>query len=124
VTPTIGTLDPATAEEFTTDLAAAITDGDEEYLNARLHPAVIERFGARQCARHIADDVIGQAVNWQVEGSTGPAPWDYVSDGLTTTIDDTWTVTVTEPPATDTAELHFAPADGTWRWFTDCGDPT
>jgi len=116
-------LDPPTAEEFADDLAAAQREGDDEYLLARLHPAVIERYGTRQCRTHIRDDVSGTDVNWEVQGSNGPAPWDYTSDGLTTTIEDTWIVTVLEPPTTDPRELHFAPSEGTWRWFTDCGEP-
>jgi len=122
-TATTVTLDPPTAEEFATDLATAQTEGDVEYLMARLHPAVIERYGTRQCRIHIRNDVAGQAVTWEIQGSAEPAPWDYASDGLTTTIDDVTIVTVLEPPDTEPRELHFAPSDGTWRWFTDCGTP-
>jgi len=122
-TPTVAVLDPATAEEFTSDLAQAINSSDNEYLLTRLHPAVIERYGLRQCRGHIRTAVAGHTVNWQVQSSAEPAPWDYASDGLSTTIADTTLVTVTEPPDTGTSELHFAPADGTWRWFTDCGTP-
>jgi hypothetical protein len=36
-------------------------------------------------------------------------------------------VTATNPatgdPATAQREVHLAPADGTVRWFTDCGTP-
>ena len=76
------------------------------------------------CRRYIRQDVSGDAITWDVHGATGPAAWDYVTDGLTTTIDDAWTVPVTQAEATPPErELHFAPVDGTWRWFTDCGNP-
>ena len=122
VTPT--PLDPPTVEEFTQELAAAITSADEEYLNSRLHPGVIDRFGVDQCRRHIRRDVSGTSTQWQVMAVSGPAEFVYASDGLETVIPDAWTVTVRQPGANpEQFDVHFAPADGTWRWFTDCGAP-
>lgn len=118
------TLDPATAEEFATELAAAINAGDVDYLTERLHPAVIERYGARQCRRFVRTTLAGDEVDWEVLGSSGPAPWPYASDERETVIEDAWAVTVRQPGADpETSERHFTPADGTWRWFTDCGVP-
>ena len=117
-------LDPAPAEQFAADLAAAVRGGDDDYLVAHLHPATTDRYGLRMCRRYIRQNVSGDNLNWEVHGATGPAAWDYVTDGLTTTIDDAWTVSVTQADATPPErELHFALADGTWRWFTDCGNP-
>jgi hypothetical protein len=117
-------LDPATAEEFATDLAAAISDSQNLYLLARLHPATIERYGLAQCRTYIQDTLSGTQITWEVQVSSGPAPWDYITDDLTTTIADAWAVTVRQPGADpEIRDLHFAPSDGTWRWFTDCGEP-
>jgi hypothetical protein len=117
-------LDPATAEEFATDLAAAISDGQNPYLVARLHPATIDRYGLAQCRAYIRDTISGSPITWEVQSSAGPAPWDYVTDDLTTTIPDAWAVTVRQPGADpEIRDLHFAPFEGTWRWFTDCGEP-
>jgi hypothetical protein len=119
-----GVLDPATAEEFAADLSAAIRDGQNQYLIDRLHPATVDRYGLAQCRVYIRDTVSGSDVTWEVQASTGPTPWDYVTDDLTTTIPDAWAVTVRQPGAEpEIRDLHFAPFDGTWRWFTDCGEP-
>jgi len=117
-------LDSATAEQFAADLAAAVRGGDDDYLVAHLHPATTDRYGLQMCRRYIRQDVSGDDLNWEVHGATGPAAWDYITDGLTESIPDAWTVSVIQAGATPPErELHFARADGTWRWFTDCGNP-
>ena len=119
-----GVLDPATAEEFATDLAAAISDGQNLYLLARLHPATIDRYGLEQCRAYISDTISGSPITWEVQSSAGPAPRDYITDDLTTPIAcDAWAVTVRQPGADPDRDLHFAPFEGTWRWFTDGGEP-
>jgi hypothetical protein len=57
--------------------------------------------------------------------AAAPGEWEYVTDGLSTTIDEAYPV-----PASATlngqaieAEFHVAIEDGTFRWFTDCGEP-
>jgi hypothetical protein len=111
-------LDPATVEEFTVELAAAIRDHDTDYLLARLHGATIDRYGSRQCRQYVAT-LPAADPQWEVLSAV-PAEWIYESDGLQTVIPDAWTVSVRQPGA-DPRDLHFAPLDGTWRWFTDCG---
>ena len=127
VPPTVGPEpteppDTLTAEGFAQELAAAIGQGDDEYLYERLHPATIERYGEQACRAYVAG--IEGEVNWEILGSSGPQAWSYETDGLATTIDDAWTVTVRQPGAEpEVREVHYAQTDGTWRWFTDCGDP-
>jgi hypothetical protein len=115
-------LDPPTAEQFAADLLAAFQTGDTPYLFERLHPFVLERYGERQCRRHVNGFAADPSADWAVLSSSGPAPWDWVTDELTTTVSDTTTVMV-HIPGTGDRELHFAPSEGTWRWFLDCGDP-
>lgn len=119
------TLDPPTVEEFTADLAAALRDGDTAYLIARLHPATTDRYGEQRCTSYV-QGLPKAAPKWEVLSSTGPAPWSYVTEtpGIETVIPDAWTVSVRQPGANpELRDLHFAPSDGTWRWFTDCGTP-
>ena len=118
------TLDPPTAEDFARDLLAAIQTADTVYIFDRLHPLVSERYGARQCRRFVNTTFAAgdPDASWTVKSSSGPAPWDWVTDGLTTTVEDTTTVTV-EIPDNPERELHFTPFEGTWRWFADCGEP-
>jgi hypothetical protein len=115
-------LDPPTAEEFAGDLLAAFQSDDKQYLFERLHPLVAERYGERQCRRYVNDLPPDPDASWTVLSSTGPAPWDWVTDDLTTTVDGTWTVAI-EIPDEGQREVHFTPSEGTWRWFLDCGDP-
>lgn len=116
-------LDPPTAEEFAADLLAAFQTGGTQYLYERLHPLVLERYGARQCRRYVNEELPPDpSASWTVLSSTGPAPWDWETDDLTTKVDDTWTVTIRIPEEGE-REVHFTPFEGTWRWFVDCGDP-
>jgi hypothetical protein len=120
-TPT-AILDPPTAADFAAALLSALQTGNDAYLNGRLHPAVIDRYGASQCTKHVSTFGPDPSAQWTVVTVNGPAPWSWVTDSLTTVIPDTRTVTVDEP-STGQRDLHFAPSDGTWRWFLDCGKP-
>ncbi len=123
-TPTPGELEPPTAEDFADELSAAIRDSDEAYLNERLHPEVITRYGAEQCAHWVTSDIAGDDIRWEVRSSSGPQEWDYASDDLSTIIADAWILDALQAQADPPErELHFAPSEGTWRWFTDCGEP-
>jgi hypothetical protein len=118
------TPDLATLDAFVSDLAAAIRRGRDAELMAALHPAVIERYGDATCQAHIAANVSGGSVRWEILEVTGPAPWPYASDGMETLMTETWTVRVRQPGADpEERDLHFAHVEGTWRWFTDCGEP-
>jgi hypothetical protein len=127
VTPSASTVpgasvDPATAAQFAADLLVALQTGDTTYLNERIDPAVVDRYGASQCMAHIDAFKPDPTASWTVVSSSGPQPWPWMSDGLTTQIPDAWTVSVNDA-ASGQRDLHFAPADGTWRWFVDCGKP-
>lgn len=113
------TLDPATVEEFASELLVAFQLGDTTYLFDRLHPFVLERYGERECRREVHGYPPDPSESWTVQSSSGPAPWDWVTDDLTTTVDDTWTVNI-EIPDEGPRDVHFTPFEGTWRWFLDC----
>jgi hypothetical protein len=105
-------------------LVPGVRDADADVLAALLHPATIERYGRDACVQSLGQlndptfDVI-------VHGVGPPAPWDYATDGVTTTIPDALAVeaTVTANGATEARELHVAIVEGEVRWFTDCGTP-
>ena len=128
VEPTTDTLGLVRA--FFATLQAAIRAGTQADLVDSLGDATIERYGRDACATNLAatDPVPSQA--FEVLGISGPGPWDYTTDGLTTTIPDAITVDadVTAPDATGTVattrrDLHVQVVDGEVRWFTDCGTP-
>jgi hypothetical protein len=115
-------LDPDTAELFAARLLEAFQTGDTQYLFDRLHPAVIARYNISQCRMKVDGFSADPSATWTVVSSGGPAAWSWVTDDTATTIDDAWTVTVKEP-ARPKRDLHFAPYQGLWRWFLDCGEP-
>jgi hypothetical protein len=116
---------PADIEEFIEELGAAIAGGRGRFMLQNLHPAVIERYGEQACQNYTAVSSI-PGLQLDYINSEGPEPWDWVLDDVTTNIPDAWTVTVRwrQPPDTDEArDVHIAPAEAAWRWFTDCGEP-
>lgn len=115
-------LDPPTAEDFADALQALFRSGDTQYLADRLHPLVFERYGEGQCRDYVSGFEADPKTVWTVMSSSGPDPWAWETDGLTTIVTDAWTVVV-EIPDNGQRDVHFAPFDGTWRWFVDCGDP-
>ncbi len=118
-TPSVETVD-----EFVAVFIEAFRTGDERFLQARLHPEVIELYGQDQCLARVTafEDA---TFDIGVESVTGPAEWTWEVDEVATPIPDTYTITGTitrEGEATPT-EIHYSLVDGTLHWFTDCGDP-
>ena len=95
-TTTATTVAPETPEEFITRLDQALRARDIEYMIARLHPAVIERYGEAACRANFERT---ESLARKVTGAaTGPAPYDWTTDGQTETIPDTYTVPVPAGP--------------------------
>jgi hypothetical protein len=110
---------------FVERFATAVRDGDEGFLFERLHPFVIQRYGADAC-RAYAATLVDPGFAVEVNEVDGPAAWDWVTDGQTTAVPNAYTLvadTTIEDQTTQGAELHFAPQSGLIRWFTDCGEP-
>jgi len=114
-----------TPQQFLDDLAAAVRAGDVAFQLDRLHPAVLDRYGAEQCRADIATRT--DPSRRYVVKSVSPTgrPYDYASDGQTVTIADAVTVEadVVDHGQTQTVTLHLAKSDGTYAYFSDCGTP-
>lgn len=128
VAPTEDTL--ALVTTFFAELVRAVHDGAQETLADRLGQAVIDRYGVETCRTSLAAKEPFPEQAFQVLGVSAPAPWDYVTDDLTTTVPDAITVdaNVTGPDSTGAIttvrrDLHVQVVDGVVRWFTDCGEP-
>jgi hypothetical protein len=121
--PTPGTAD---VEAFVPALEAAIQTGDVDFLVDNLHPATLERYGETACRTQVAT-FANPNFDIEILEILDPAPWDYVTDELSTTIPDAWEVngnlTVSADVPAQPQTFHFAPADNAVRWFTDCGAP-
>lgn len=112
-----------TPDQFLPGLQQAERVRDTEFLVARLHPAVIERYGEDVCRSLFASEPPDPSSTFDIVGIDHTGPWDYTSDGQTTTIPDTVFVVTnrtvhSQPP--QQVQVHIAPVDGQQRWFTDC----
>jgi hypothetical protein len=111
-----------TPEQFLAALQRAQREGDAAFLLARLHPAVIERYGEDACRAGVAKPP-DPTSTFAVVKVDHTGPWDYTSDGRTTTIADTVFVVanrVAQGQEQAQVEVHVAPVHGEQRWFTDC----
>lgn len=114
-------LGEADVRAFVDQLVVAVQTGDLETLVAALHPATLNRYGEAACRAHLAT-FVDPTFGIEVTEVQAPAAWDYTTDGLTTSIPDAWAVpgTRTQGGVPVALTFHFAPWDGTVRWFTDC----
>lgn len=108
---------------FFADLVEAIRAGSVGSMGDRLHPAVIGRYGEVACAQELASRAADPGFDVAVVAISASAPWDYVTDERTTTIEETLTVDarVTSGGTSGAREFHVTIIDGEIRWFTDCG---
>jgi hypothetical protein len=117
-----GSSSPETPEQFLAALQRAEREGDAQFRLARLHPAVIARYGGDAC-RGFLTEPVDPTSTFKVVSVDHTGPWDYTSDGETTSIADTVFV-VTKRVANGKPEqqvvVHVAPVDGKQHWFTDC----
>lgn len=113
--------------EFLTRFDAAHREGDVDTLLRSLHPAVIARYGTTQC-RSSLESTVGSISEIFLTGGQ-PEPWDYPTDGVTTDIANSWTVSIEATITSDASRQNFdfhlvdaGPPAGV-QWFTDCGTP-
>jgi hypothetical protein len=127
--PTAATTGPTapvveTPEEFLPVFVQAIRDGDARFLFARLHPVVIDFYGARQC-RASTRAFVDPEADFVFVSTSEPGEYPWEVDGVTTLVGDVLTVRVTQVSGGEEAdrEIHLGIVDGDLRWFVDCGDP-
>ncbi|MFA5883800.1 MAG: hypothetical protein WDA60_08120 [Acidimicrobiia bacterium] len=109
-----------TPEAFLAALGTALTNGDTAFLGARLHPAVIQRYGATACDGFAAGH--HTPVQFTVNEVRAPSAYAWTTDGRTTTVPNTTEVVVTAASGGTAGPqtVHVALVDGTWRYFADC----
>jgi hypothetical protein len=111
--------DRETAEQFAAALGRALSSADAAFLKARLHPAVIDRYGDAQCSALLAAANLPTTI--VATHVAEPSVYAWQTDGLSRDVSNVNSVTATRDGTGVT--LHVALVDGTWRWFTDCGTP-
>ena len=124
---TVALTTPTTAEgavrAFVPQLVAAIRAGDNGFKFDRLHPTVIERYGVSVCRTGLS--AAQPEFVMDIVSVGAPEPWDWTTDGRTTTVVATPVVvkrSSAEGALVD-GVIHLAEAEGAIRWFTDCGTP-
>ncbi len=83
---------------------------------------MINRYGFETC-RSFLQTTVDPTDAFTVLNVTGPGPFDYTSDGQTTTVQNVFTVDVQHTLRGQTIEqkTHIAQnADGTFSFFTRC----
>jgi hypothetical protein len=133
ITANVGPADmplPTTREEtivaFAAKLSEAFRTSNWGFAMERVHPAVIDLYGAPLCAAYLRDQG-DPSFNINVSASSGPDAWDWERDERVTSLENVYEVQayITAHEQTNFSTLHFVQAeDGTFRWLTDCGVPT
>ena len=120
-TTTIAVENPAS---FLAAYVAALRGSDRVFLFDRMHPAVIARYGATQC-RAVTSLLVDPNASLALVSVSGPATYNYASDGHSTPVPDTYTFAVngTVGGKAGPRQYHFALVDGRYRTFVDCGTP-
>ncbi|MEZ5246870.1 MAG: hypothetical protein R2707_17380 [Acidimicrobiales bacterium] len=123
------TLPPTTAAvesaaEFFVVFKSAFDEGDVATLVQRLNEATLERYGADQCQTYVAS-VVGNGFDAMLTSTGDVAAWDYVTDGVTTTLTDVIAADIERVVNGQTVPqtTHWQLVDGRYTWFTDCGAP-
>jgi hypothetical protein len=113
------------AQEFYLDFNNAFALRDVDWLFSNLHPKVFEVYRPDTCRTYL-EGVVSTPIMVGVQIATGPGPWTWIQDGISTPIDNAYTVIVnlTAQGQTNQQEVHLAPGPGgNLNWFTDCGVP-
>jgi hypothetical protein len=109
---------------FFNTLNTAFKVQDVTPLLESLHSSVIDRYSTPVCLAYI-EARIDKPVHREVIEVTGQGAWAYETDGLSTTIENAYSVVVdtTAEGQTTRVVVHLAREGDHLRWFTDCGDP-
>jgi hypothetical protein len=113
-----------TPQAFLASFVAALRGGNQSFLFDRLDPAVIARYGTAQCQAYVPE-LFDPNASLQLVKVTGPATFDYATDGRSTQVQGVYTFTVqgTVAGRTGTRDYHLALVNGRYRIFVDCGTP-
>ncbi len=112
-------------EAFYEALNEAQVAGDTAAMAALLHPAVFDIYGVQQCAAYLTS-IVNPDVVFTPEEVLEFGRWQWERDGVTTPVDDAFTVMVDVTVSGEDqgqVEAHIAYSGGDLTWFTDCGDP-
>ncbi|HEY4396147.1 MAG TPA: hypothetical protein VGO28_00605 [Acidimicrobiia bacterium] len=111
-------------QKFLNELDAAVRDGNTDLRAARLHPAVIERYGEQQCRDFLAGQQ-DKTRRDKVKEVGKAESFEYATDNLAVTVADALPVQVqsTIKGKKGERDIHLARVNGQLTYFIDCGGP-
>ena len=114
----------AEVKKFLDEIDAAARAGNVDLRLARLHPAVIARYGEQQCRDFLA----GQRDPTRKDKVTKvgkPESFEYATDNQSATVADSLPVLVRETNKGKKGDrnIHLARVNGQLTYFIDCGQP-
>jgi hypothetical protein len=114
----------AEVQKFLNELDAAVRSGNVDLRLARLHPAVIARYGEQQCRDFLASQQDAKRRD-RVKKVGKPESFEYSTDNQSATIADALPVQVraTIKGKKGDRNIHLARVNGQLTYFIDCGQP-
>jgi hypothetical protein len=111
-------------KKFLNEIDAAARAGNVDLRLARLHPAVIARYGEQQCRDFLAGQQDATRRD-RVKKVGKPESFEYATDNQSTTIADALPVQVraTIKGKKGDRNIHLARVNGQLTYFIDCGQP-
>lgn len=112
-------------QTFIEQFVPALRNNDTAFLFQHLHPAVLNLYGAAQCQSYVNQRPVDPTYNIVVLDAQGPASWAWLASGITTQVQDVYTLDaiVTVQGQTAKRQVHFGLVGDTVYWFTECGNP-
>ncbi|MGD2102107.1 MAG: hypothetical protein PVG83_07700 [Acidimicrobiia bacterium] len=119
---TTTTLPPESVEEFVGLFAAALENGDQEFVMDRLHPDVVDGYTVEVCGAWVGSEIMALS-GYQLTGEvTGPVDKSVTIAGQSTTIPDVYSAPISfefRGQGFDST-ADFALIDGVIHWLGSC----
>lgn len=111
-----------TPAAFLNKLAAAMRQGDVNFMLSRLNPVVIAGFGSLACRTAVATYTDPTAA-FAIQSTSSPSDYTYTAAGVTTVIPDTIALKAifTHQGQPNPVTVHLSRTrSGVLTWYTDC----
>jgi hypothetical protein len=108
---------PAMLEAFVEGVATAVRDKNSMFLLEHLDPAVLTRYGPGACQTYL-EGLEDPTFSIRMLGFSGPEPWDFVRDDLSTSIPRAYSINANVTSQGETSSIDDF---GLLYWFSDCG---
>lgn len=107
---------------FVDEFSAALDTGDQGFVEAHLHPQVIDGYGADLCTTWITNEIMTLSDYRLIEGPEGPFDQSFATPGGDRSIADAWSgrVAFTFQGEELEGDAGFAVLDGVVYWLGQC----